>query len=101
MHALGQLHEQAGNWFNALEMLNREATLVGALPEAVELHFRMGKINEEMLMELPAAQENYAQALDIEPSYTPAIRSLAHDLPEGAELAGGHPAHRAGGGAHR
>lgn len=76
VHALGQLHEQHGNWFNALEMLQREANLVGTLPEAVELHYRMGKINEEMLMELPAASESFARALEIDPSYTPAIKAL-------------------------
>jgi tetratricopeptide (TPR) repeat protein len=75
VHALGHLHEQQGNWFNALEMLKREADLIGAQQEAVELCYRMGKINEEMLMELPAAAESYARALDIDPSYTPAIRA--------------------------
>lgn len=75
-HALGQLYEKSGNWFNALEMLSREAGLLGAQPEAVEIHHRMGKINEEMLMDADAAKAAYARALDIEPGYAPSIRAL-------------------------
>lgn len=76
IHALGQLHERHGNWFNALEMLHREAGLVGSLPEAVEIYYRIGSLNEEMLMDPAAAKEAFGRALDIDPSYTPAIRAL-------------------------
>ncbi|MCA9553506.1 MAG: tetratricopeptide repeat protein [Myxococcales bacterium] len=76
VHALGALHERHGNWFNALDMLGREAKLLGARPEAVEIHYRMGKINEEMLMDRDAAMDAYTRALDIDPGYAPAVRAL-------------------------
>ncbi len=76
IHALGELHERHGNWFNALEMLHREASLLGSLPEAVELYHRMGTLNEDMLMDRAAAKESYGRALEIDPSFTPAIRAL-------------------------
>lgn len=76
IHALGELHERHGNWFNALEMLHREAALLGTLPEAVEIHHRVGTLNEDMLMDRAGAKEAYNRALDIDPSYTPAIRAL-------------------------
>ncbi len=75
-HALGQLHERHGNWFNALEMLSREASLLGAKAEAVQVHHRMAKINEDMLMDREAAVVAYGRALDIEPGFAPSIRAL-------------------------
>jgi tetratricopeptide (TPR) repeat protein len=76
MHALGNLYERSGNWPFALEMLQREAQVVGATPEAVELFHRMGKINEDMLMDTGSAKSCYQQALAIDPGYLPSIRSL-------------------------
>ncbi len=76
MHALGLLYERSGNWPFALDMLTKEAELLGASREAVELFHRIGKINEEMLLDQPAAKQSYLKALQIEPSYLPTIRSL-------------------------
>ena len=76
IHALGQLYEKSGNWFNAIEMLQKEAELCGASPEAVDLYYRMGKINEDMLLDSGAAREAYTRALAIDPSYLPAIKAL-------------------------
>jgi tetratricopeptide (TPR) repeat protein len=76
IHALGQLYEKSGNWFNAIEMLQREAELFGATPEAVDLYYRMGKINEDMLLDSSAAREAYQRGLSIDPSYLPAIKAL-------------------------
>ena len=76
MHALGQLYEKSGNWFNALEMLRGEAELCGAGPEAVDLYYRMGKINEDMLLDSQAARAAYSRALEIDPAYLPAIKAL-------------------------
>ena len=76
IHALGQLYEKSGNWFNAIEMLNREAELCGATPQAVDLYYRMGKINEDMLMDQEAARDSYTKALTVDPSYLPAIKAL-------------------------
>ncbi|HZA14375.1 MAG TPA: gliding motility protein, partial [Myxococcaceae bacterium] len=56
MHALGQIYERSGNWPFALEMLAKEAELAGATPHAVELYHRMGKIQDEMLMDVSSAR---------------------------------------------
>ncbi|RME22440.1 MAG: hypothetical protein D6806_12980 [Deltaproteobacteria bacterium] len=76
IHALGQLYEKSGNWFNAIEMLQREAELMGASPETVDLYYRMGKINEDMLQDSQAAKDAYTKALAIDPTYLPAIKAL-------------------------
>lgn len=76
MHALGMLYERSGNWPFALDMLEREAQVLGATPEAVELWYRMGKINEDMLIDGANAKRCYLEALRIDAAYLPAIRAL-------------------------
>ena len=76
MHALGMLFERSGNWPFALEMLEREAQVLGQTPEAVELWYRMGKINEDMLIDAGSAKRCYLEALRIDAAYLPAIRAL-------------------------
>jgi len=77
VHGLGALYEADGNWFSALEMLQREASIVGQVPSAVELHFRAGNIHENMLMDRAAAKASYAHAIQVDSAYTPALRALA------------------------
>ena len=74
--ALGKLYERSGNWNLALEMLRREARLAGGSKDAVDLHARIGRIHEEMLLDVPAAKEAYLRALDMDPGYLPAIRAV-------------------------
>ncbi|HEY0881853.1 MAG TPA: tetratricopeptide repeat protein, partial [Archangium sp.] len=76
IHALGSLYEKSGNWFNALEKLQQEAQLKGTSAEAVETWYRIGKINEDMLLDQGNAVIAYRQALEIEPSHLPSIRAL-------------------------
>ncbi|MBS1151710.1 MAG: agmK, partial [Myxococcaceae bacterium] len=76
MHALGMLYERSGNWPFALDMLEREAQAAGSTPEAVELYHRMGKINEDMLIDPTSAKRCYQEALKIDPAYLPCIRAL-------------------------
>ncbi|MGQ0507405.1 MAG: tetratricopeptide repeat protein [Myxococcaceae bacterium] len=76
MHALGTLYERSGNWPHALDMLDQEAQVAGNTAEAVELYHRMGKINEDMLMDPSSAKACYLQALRIDPAYLPCIRAL-------------------------
>jgi tetratricopeptide (TPR) repeat protein len=76
VHALAQMYERSGNWFNAMEMLQREAEIAGAGPDAVDLWFRMGKIQEDMLLDPQSAKDCYRKALDLEPSHLPSIRAL-------------------------
>lgn len=76
MHALGMLYERSGNWPFALDMLEREAQVAGATADAVELYHRMGKINEDMLIDPSSAKRCYLEALQIDPGYLPCIRAL-------------------------
>jgi tetratricopeptide (TPR) repeat protein len=76
MHALGMLYERSGNWPFALDMLEREAQAAGGTAEAVELYHRMGKINEDMLIDAVSAKRCYLEALKIDPAYLPCIRAL-------------------------
>ncbi len=76
MHALGTLYERSGNWPFALDMLAREAQVAGKTPEAVELYHRMGKINEDMLLDPASARACFESALRIDPGYLPCIRAL-------------------------
>ncbi len=76
VHALGSLYEKSGNWFNALEKLQQEAQLKGHSPEAVEIYYRIGKINEDMLLDQGNALNAYRGALDIEPSHLLSIQAL-------------------------
>ncbi|MGA9522845.1 MAG: tetratricopeptide repeat protein [Myxococcaceae bacterium] len=75
MHALGTLYERSGNWPFALDMLAREAQVAGNTPAAVELYHRMGKINEDMLLDPASARSCYESALRIDPGYLPCIRA--------------------------
>lgn len=76
IYSLGSLYEKSGNWFNALEKLQQEAKLKGASPEAVETYYRIGKINEDMLLDQGNAVNAYSAALRIEPSHLPSIQAL-------------------------
>ena len=76
VHALVELYEQLGAWLKALEMLSREIQLVGAEKEAADLHFRMGKIDEEMLGEREEAEAAYERALSMDPAHADALRAL-------------------------
>ncbi|HET7826919.1 MAG TPA: tetratricopeptide repeat protein [Anaeromyxobacter sp.] len=73
--ALGQLYERSGNWNLALDMLRREARIVGGGKDAVQVHVRMGKIFEEMLLDLPGAKEAYGRALQLDPGCLDALRA--------------------------
>ena len=76
LHALGTVYERSGNWPFALEMLNQEAQALGRDPKAVEVLHRMGKINEDMLMDVGSAKACYAEALRINPDYLPSLQAL-------------------------
>jgi tetratricopeptide (TPR) repeat protein len=76
IHALGTLYERSGNWPFALEMLLREIEVIGARPEAAQLHHRMGKINQEMLLDIPIARGCYLEALRISPEHLPTLAAL-------------------------
>jgi tetratricopeptide (TPR) repeat protein len=74
--ALGRLYERSGNWNLSLDMLKREARIAGASADAVDIHVRMGAIQEDMLLDTAAAKESYGKALQIDPGCLAAIRAM-------------------------
>lgn len=76
VRALGNLYERRGDWSDALEVLNKEAVLSGADPEAVEVHHRIGRIQLEELADRSAAQSSFARAIELDPSHQPSLRAL-------------------------
>jgi tetratricopeptide (TPR) repeat protein len=76
IHNLAELYEKSGNWFNAVEMLKKEADSLGSDVKAVKIYYRLGKIHEEMLLDLESAKESYRKAIEIDPSFIDAVRAL-------------------------
>ena len=76
MHALGVLYERSGNWPFAMDMLLQEAQLLGPTAQTVELYYRVGRIQQDMLLDPPNAKESFLQSLQIDPRYVPAIRAV-------------------------
>lgn len=76
LSALGRLYEAAGNWAKCIEMMQREAKVVNDPEQLVEVYFRIGKLYEERLVQIDRAKDSYRQALEFQPNYLPAIRSL-------------------------
>ena len=76
LSSLGKLYEAAGNWAKCIEMMEREARVVNDPDQLVDVYFRIGKLYEERLVQIDRAKESYRKALEFQPSYLPAIRSL-------------------------
>ncbi len=76
LRVLGSLHEKEGNWFNALDLMRREAGLLGAVRDAVDLHYRTARIQEEMLMDVGAAKVAYRAAIEIDGGHAPSLHAL-------------------------
>src|SRR5262249_49723055 len=76
MHALGVLYERSGNWPFAMDMLLREAELLGPTAQTVELYYRVGRIQQDMLLDPENAKQAFLQALQIDPRYVPAIQAV-------------------------
>lgn len=76
LSSLGKLYEAAGNWAKCIEMMQREAKVVNDPDQLVEVYFRIGKLYEERLVQIDRAKDSYRQALEFQPNYLPAIRSL-------------------------
>jgi tetratricopeptide (TPR) repeat protein len=74
--ALGNLYERSGNWNLALDMLRRESRIAGGGKESVEVHVRIGRIHEEMLLDPANAKEAYGRALQLDPGCLPALRAV-------------------------
>ena len=69
----GALDENSIAWKTAMKVKEEGATFT--LTNA-PIAMRMGKINEDMLMDTGSAKSNYQQALAIDAGYLPSIRAL-------------------------
>jgi tetratricopeptide (TPR) repeat protein len=79
LHALGKLYERSGNWFVALEMLQRELDAPGVrgdAPRGLPLLWRMGKIQEDILGDPEAARATFERALQLDPADAVALGHL-------------------------
>lgn len=76
LSALGKLYEAAENWSKCIEMMEREARVVNDPEQLVEVYYRVGKIYEERLVQIDRAKDSYRKALEFNPGYLPALRSL-------------------------
>jgi tetratricopeptide (TPR) repeat protein len=74
--ALGRLYERSGNWGLALDMIRREIRVTAIPAHVIELHYRAGKIQEEMLGDVAEARTAYGRCLEIDPGYLPALKAL-------------------------
>jgi tetratricopeptide (TPR) repeat protein len=76
LSSLGKLYEKNENWSKCIEMMEREARVVNEPEQLVDVYTRIGKLYEERLVQIDRAKDSYRQALDIQPGYLPALRSL-------------------------
>ncbi|MBI4817185.1 MAG: tetratricopeptide repeat protein [Deltaproteobacteria bacterium] len=76
LHGLGELYERANSWFSALEMIQKEAAIIGKVPAAVDLHFRAGRIHEERLSDPESARTSFQRALEIDSGHDESLAAL-------------------------
>ncbi len=77
VRGLAELHEKRGSWFNALEMFQREAELLGRSPAAVDAWHRAARIHRQMLMDEGSARKALERGLQIDPGHVPTLQELA------------------------
>ena len=73
---LAALYEMASDWEACLRTYDALSNVVTDLETGVEIQYKMGRILEDNLSNLDAAEERYRFALELEPAYKPAIESL-------------------------
>jgi tetratricopeptide (TPR) repeat protein len=76
MDDLARLQTRAEDWSAAHDTLRRLAETVSDPEQKVDLYYRLGKLNEENLMDRGTAVEHFRSALDIESGHLPSLESL-------------------------
>jgi tetratricopeptide (TPR) repeat protein len=74
--ALARLYEAAEDWRPLIEVLHRQAEWADKVDEKKELLFRIGRIEEELLVEPAAAIGTYREVLDDDPRDLRALDAL-------------------------
>lgn len=76
LHALGEIHEETGNWPAALEAIGREMRLETDPAAVVELHRRSAQIHLAHLGDPTGAAAEFQRCLEIDPAHVPSLRGL-------------------------
>jgi len=76
VHALASVFEAQKNWPSALEMLRKEAKLVGENKSTASLHHRIGQIHEEEMKDMVSAKKAYLEALKFDELHLPSLVAL-------------------------
>lgn len=87
LQALGRLCHRQGAWADLVELHHREIEAAGSGPEAVDLHFRVGRILHEHLRDREGAIKAYEAALELSPDHLPAMRALGRLYAEAGDHA--------------
>ncbi len=74
--ASAELHERARAWPSALDFLQREARVIGAVPEGADLQCRMGRILDAELKDRTKAKNAYQEALRLHGAHAGATDAL-------------------------
>lgn len=85
--SVGRIYYRAGRWSDLLDVYAREVEATPSGTESVELLHKMGELCEDKLGDLDAAVAWYQRAVELDPSYRPAIRALVRRLRERGDWA--------------
>ncbi|MCA9562142.1 MAG: tetratricopeptide repeat protein [Myxococcales bacterium] len=86
LEALHRLYGATDNWAAMLEVLDKKRALADDPSEVLGLRFQGGQLLQHQLMDLHGAIDVYAEVLEAEPSYEPAVQALEGIFTEGVEL---------------
>jgi golgin subfamily B member 1 len=85
---LSRLQTKSEDWSAAHDTLKRLANSVSETERKVDLYYRLGKLNEENLMDRGTAIEHFRSALDLNPGHLASLEALRKiHLDEGEWLA--------------
>ena len=76
IQALDRLYQQAGRWYDLLQILEREVELSSSTGETVSLKHRIGQLWEKELKDLGRAVEAYRDVLRIDGTHEPTLVAL-------------------------
>ncbi|MCC6747689.1 MAG: tetratricopeptide repeat protein [Deltaproteobacteria bacterium] len=76
IRSLDRLYQQAGRWYDLLQVLERQVELAGRSHEGVDLKFRVGQLWERELGDLTRAVETYREVLHLLPTHDPTLAAL-------------------------
>ena len=76
IQALDRLYQQAGRWYDLLQILEREVELSSSTGETVSLKHRIGQLWEKELKDLGRAVEAYRDVLKLDGTHEPTLVAL-------------------------